>query len=66
MNLILTDSERKEIKRLHRNCSKRKHADKLKALLLLDKGFSCIETGEMLLLDDDTIRQYRSQYTQTE
>lgn len=34
----------------------------MKALLLLDKGLSCIEVGEILLLDDDTIRKYRNQY----
>jgi len=47
---------------LHRSCRERKYANKLKALLLLDKGFSCVEVGEMLLLDDDTIRKYREQY----
>ncbi len=62
MNFTLTQNEREKIKQLHRNCSERKFADKLKALLLLDKGFSCVEVGEILLLDDDTIRKYRSQY----
>lgn len=62
MNLVLTVKEREEIKQLHRKCSQRKFADKLKALLLLDKGFSCVEVGELLLLDDDTIRNYRTQY----
>jgi len=60
--LKLTPQEQEEIKRLHRSCRERKYADKLKALLLLDKGFSCVEVGEMLLLDDDTIRKYREQY----
>jgi transposase len=62
MNFTLTQNEREKIKQLHRNCSERKFADKLKSLLLLDKGFSCVEVGEILLLDDDTIRKYRSQY----
>jgi transposase len=62
MELKLTQQEREQIKQLHRNCQKRRYADKLKALLLLDKGFSCVEVGEMLLLDDDTIRKYREQY----
>ena len=52
----------KKIKQLHRNCPERKFADKLKSLLLLDKGFSCVEVGEILLLDDDTVRKYRNQY----
>jgi len=60
--LKLTPQEREEIRQMHRSCRERKYADKLKALLLLDKGFSCVDVGEMLLLDDDTIRKYREQY----
>ena len=62
MKFILTHNEREKIKHLHRKCPVRKHADKLKALLMLDKGFSCIEVGELLLLDDDTVRKYREQF----
>ena len=62
MNFTLTDIEKSEIRDLHRNCTKRRFADKLKSLLLLDRDFSCVEVGEMLLLDDDTIRKYRNQY----
>jgi transposase len=28
----------------------------------LDSGFSCAEVGQILLLDDDTVRQYREMY----
>jgi transposase len=62
MKLELTQSEKETIKQLHRSCAKRKFADKLKAILLLDDGFSCVQVGRILLLDDDTIRQYRTQY----
>ena len=62
MNLKLTQEQRAAIRKLHRNCPKRRFADKLKALLLLDKGFSCEEVGDILLLDDDTVREYRSLY----
>jgi transposase len=62
MTLILTDKERKEITALYRNCSQRRFADRLKAILLLADGFSCIEVGRILLLDDDTVRIYRNQY----
>ncbi len=62
MNFTLTQNEQEKIKQLHRNCSERKFADKLKSLLLLDKGFSCVEVREILFLDDDTVRKYRSQY----
>ena len=59
MTTVLSQEERIQIKQLHRNCKQRKHADKLKAILMLDDGFSCVEVGKILLLDDDTIRTYR-------
>jgi len=62
MKFNLTQEERNNIIQLHRSCSERRFADKLKSLLLLDNGYSCVEVGEILLLDDDTIRTYRAQY----
>jgi len=62
MSFVLTDTERTKIVLLHRTCKEKKFADKLKAILLLDKGFSCIEVADLLMLDDDTIRTYRNQY----
>ena len=62
MILKLTQEQKQEIRYLHQKCPTRRFADKLKALLLLDKGFSCVEVGDILLLDDDTIRKYRDQY----
>lgn len=62
MNVKLSQEEKNKIKKLHRSCKQRRYADKLKAILLLDAGFSCIEVGQILLLDDDTIRKYRNTY----
>jgi transposase len=62
MTIKLSQEERTEIKQLHRNCKQRKQADKLKAILMLDTGFSCVQVGKLLLLDDDTIRSYRNTY----
>ncbi|MGY0408707.1 MAG: helix-turn-helix domain-containing protein [Polaribacter sp.] len=47
---------------MHRTYKQIKHADKLKAILLLADGFSCVKVGKILLLDDDTIRKYRNAY----
>ncbi len=47
---------------MHRLCKKKKFADRLKAILLLGDGFSCVEVGRILLLDDDTVRRYRNLY----
>ena len=62
LNMFLTSEQRAEIKSLHRQCKERRFADKLKAILLLDRGLSCEEISEILLLDDDTIRNNKMQY----
>lgn len=62
MKVKLSQEERIEIKQLHKTCKQRKYADRLKAILLLNEGLSCIEVGEILLLDDDTIRIYINTY----
>lgn len=62
MTVKLSQEEKSKIKQLHRKCKQRKHADKLKAILLLADGFSCVEVGKILLLDDDTVRTYRNTY----
>ena len=45
--------QEEEIKRLNLSCLKRMFVNKLKASLLLDKGFSSMEVGDILLLEDD-------------
>ena len=62
MTVNLSQEEKNIIKKLHRSCKQRKHADKLKAILMLNDGFSCMEVGQILLLDDDTVRIYRNTY----
>jgi len=65
MKVYLSQEEKNQIKQLHSTCKQRKYADRLKAILLLDKGLSCVEVGKILLLDDDTIRTYRNTYLAT-
>ena len=62
MTIKLSQEETNHIKQLHRSCKQRKIADKLKAILMLNSGFSCVQVGKILLLDDDTIRNYRNTY----
>ena len=62
MTIRSLQKEADQIKQLHRTCKQRKHADKLKAILMPHDGFSCVEVGNILLLDDDTIRTYRNTY----
>tara|TARA_Y100000034_G_scaffold70952_1_gene85530 strand:- start:358 stop:618 length:261 start_codon:yes stop_codon:yes gene_type:complete len=57
MTIKLSLEEKVQIKPLHRNCKPRKFADRLKAILRLEDGFSGVEVGNILLLDDPTVRK---------
>lgn len=62
LDLKLSKNQIRELKALHRSCKQRRFADRIKAVLLLNDGFSCCEVGRILLLDDDTIRNYKKKY----
>jgi transposase len=55
---FLWDDEVVEIKKQHKKCQVKRYADRLKAMLLLNKGHSFAEVAEILILDDDTIRRW--------
>jgi hypothetical protein len=59
---FLSKKERKDLRRQHRGETERRYADRIKALLLWDKGWTFEEIGEALLLDESTIRRYRKLY----
>ncbi|MFM2375120.1 MAG: hypothetical protein RLZZ165_217, partial [Bacteroidota bacterium] len=42
-----------EIKKRHRQCRLKSYADRLKAMLLLNDGYSFAEVSAILVLDDD-------------
>jgi len=54
----LTTEQRNELKDLHRQEHGRRFADRIKTILLLDDGLSYSRVAEILLLDDQTIRNY--------
>jgi transposase len=58
----LTKEERIELKRKHKKGLLAREADKIKAILMLDKGYSCKETAEVLLLDEDTITNWKERF----
>ena len=62
LKLNLTTSQKIEFISLHKKCKERKIADKIKSILLLNDDFSCQEVAKILLLDDDTIRNYRTTF----
>ena len=62
MAQILSDEQKSELKRVHKQESNRRYADRIKAILLLNLGLSYDKVAQYLLLDDQTIRNYEERY----
>lgn len=54
----LTEDERIELKKYHRAIRDPKQRDQIKAILLLDDGYSYTEIAKILLIDNDTVRNW--------
>jgi transposase len=62
MKGFLSEREREELRIAHRHESQLRYGDRIKAVLLLDAGWSVSKISEALLLDGNTIRRYRDLY----
>lgn len=62
MEKFLTTKERKNLITHHRKERDGRVRDRIKAVLLHDKGYSYKEIAEILLLDDETIRRHIEDY----
>lgn len=60
--LFLKDNDRKILLEMHLSSMEKTTADKIKAVILLDKGWTYKQVSEALLLDERTIYRYRSKY----
>jgi hypothetical protein len=60
--ILLSNSEVKHLKRLHKRETNRKLADRIKTLILLNDGWNYSQISKILLLDDQTIINYESRY----
>ena len=58
----LTDSERVQLRIQHKKERDGRVRDRIKAVLLYDKGWSVSEIAEALLLSDDAIRDHITEY----
>lgn len=58
MERFLSEADRAELKEAHRTITNRKIADRIKAVLLFDKGMGAAEICEILLIDESTARRY--------
>jgi transposase len=58
----LTEEEKRDLKALHKVINDQKQCDRIKAILLLDKGYTGREVSEILLLDEDTITNWKQRF----
>lgn len=62
--LILTADQTNELRRAHRLQKNKRAADRIKAVYLLSRGKTPREIAEVLMLDEDSIGNYRKRYEQ--
>ena len=62
MGKFLTTCQRDELRELYSYERERRYADRIKALLLWDDGWTLEQIGKALLLDEKSIRRYRKWY----
>ena len=62
MSISLSAEQKSELKKVHKQERYRRHADRIKVILLLDLGLTYDDIARYLLLDDQTIRNYEKRY----
>lgn len=62
MQGFLTEEQIGILREAHYSCRLRKSADRIKAVLLLNDGFTYDKVARILMLDDITIRRYEKQF----
>lgn len=62
MKSFLSEEERILLKFQHKQERDKRICDRIKAVLLYDKGWTLMQIGEALLLSDDAIRQHIKEY----
>ena len=58
----LSEEEKSELIRFHKGLRDKKSGDRIKAILMLDKGYSSQKIAELLLIEERTIRRWREGY----
>ena len=62
MKLELSNNEVLELKTQHRAERDRKACDRIKAILMFNKGYTAVEIGEVLLIDENTVSGWKYRY----
>ncbi|MEI8285277.1 MAG: IS630 family transposase [bacterium] len=59
---FLSEKQKRELKAEHRLEDKSRYADRIKAILLLDSGYTAAKVAELLLMDEKSVGNYRRRY----
>lgn len=62
MRGFLTEEQIGILREAHYSCRYRKSADRIKAILFLNEGYTYEQIAKLLMLDDITIRRYEKQF----
>ncbi len=63
-NLLLTAEQLSVLKRMHRATRDKRKADRIKAIILLGKGWSTADVAEALLVDPKTVLNWQERYAE--
>lgn len=55
---FLSIKEKLTLAGAHRQCHVKRYADRIKAILMLNSGYTFEQIAELLLMDNDTVRRY--------
>ncbi|MGD8781264.1 MAG: helix-turn-helix domain-containing protein [Ignavibacteria bacterium] len=62
MENLLTKEQREGLENLHRKIKDRKSCDKIKTMLMLDVGYSTEEISRVLLIDKNTVSNWKKRF----
>ncbi len=66
MKIILTEIEKQQLKKLHKELRDQKNCDRIKAIILLSESYSISKVSDILLLDRDTISRWAKKFNNKE
>lgn len=65
MHFPLTEADRKDLYLLHKATKEKKFGDRIKIILLLDKGYPQLEIADILMIDEDTVTNWKQKFLES-
>ncbi len=62
MEFPLTEQDREELKVIHKSLKDKRKADKIKAILMLDLGYTATEITSNLMIDENTVTRWKKKF----